>query len=329
MRCMNVVVAAAFLVLQPRGHSETPLEKVAYIDDREVFILLPSSTSAKQLTYGGDVKLNLRWSPNGTKLAYVEKTPEEVARARLVVIDPGGTKLMETLIHPGGPSKVGGFRFIREVYWHGEDYVGLYGSVNPYTCEYLILEVRTGRLVADDIGQCRSFSVSPSGAQILSLDPVGGVPEAERRDAVQLNGSIIYPRTSAVGRPDVRVATRAVWSSDGTQIAFIETHSATGQMAIVVLGGKEWQSKRQALPQDQSDNIRIAWFGKDVVVASERIAVTYDPAVDRMRLATPEETTHVRAPDAAEVRAKALRDEAKAKAENRRWQEADVWRPEQ
>lgn len=130
-------------------------------------------------------------------------------------------------------------------------------------------------------------------------------------------------------RPDVRVATRVVWSSDGTQIAFIETHSATGQMAIVVLGGKEWQSKRQALPQDQSDNIRIAWFGKDVVVASENIAVTYDPAVDRMRLATPEEATHVRAPDAAEVRAKARRDEAKANAENRRWQEADIWRPKQ
>lgn len=330
----TVIVAAATTILictaPLYGGSRNAPEKVAYIQNREIYVALGPLASPQQLTNDGIVKFNLRWNPDGRKIAYIEKTPEDIAKGRLVVIDPDGKKLIETLIHEGGPSKVGGFRFIEEVSWHGNNHIGLYGSVNPYTCEYIVLDASTAARVTRGIGDCGSFSVSPDGQHLAHRDIVGPIAaESARLDEIVVDGKVVFPAVTPGKGRVIRVLTEPVWSSDGTQIAFIETHSATGQTAIVVLGGKEWQNKRQALPQDQSDNIRIAWFGKDVVVASERIAVTYDPAVDRMRLATPEETTHVRAPDAAEVRAKALRDEAKAKAESRHWQEADIWRPEQ
>jgi hypothetical protein len=148
-------------------------------------------------------------------------------------------------------------------------------------------------------------------------------------DEIVVDGKVVFPVVAPGKGRVIRVLAEPVWSSDGKQLAFVERQRTTGQTAVVVLSGMNWQSKRQALPQDQSDNVRIAWFGKDVIAASENIANTYDPAAERMRLATPEEAAHVRAPDAVEVRAEALRDEARAKAESRHWQEADIWRPEQ
>jgi hypothetical protein len=204
--------------------------KLAFVRDNNIFVM-QATGAVKRLTSDGVFKIMLAWSPDGTKLAFLEHVDQRIALDNLVVIAEDGAPVNQILIQPIEPNSPGTVRWVDTLQWIGNEKIALGGSVNPSTSEVVIFDVRSGKEVdetdADD-GE-PVFSLDGSHFAGYSGSP-HFTPEEMREPEFDVDNKRIYPA------PGVRVDFLAdpEWSDDGSRVATVAQSEKRGEVTIVL-----------------------------------------------------------------------------------------------
>jgi dipeptidyl aminopeptidase/acylaminoacyl peptidase len=221
----------------------------------------------ERLTNDGQTKRLPVWSKEGTRIAFVENAPRNVALAYLHVIDRQGTPLSRILIHPATPGVVqAGMRYVEEVEWLTDTLIAVSGSVNPSTTDYAIVDASTGALVDEFLDDGKGAAFSPDGHHFAYVTGRPHFTPASQRNAtVNVDGQAVFPRP---GERVVEVSSTLQWSPDSRSVGFIANDPQTGEQKAVVyrLGTSVSVS---SLPEAGSLRTWMFWNDEDLFVMSE------------------------------------------------------------
>jgi hypothetical protein len=177
---MKTCILIALLVAQAALAGEstaTARPKVVFIKDWQVFSVYADGTGLKQLTTGRGRKHQPMWSPDGSRIAYRVK-PQD-ALSQLTVITDSGERVADITIRPD-TIQMGRMRFIEDLKWLNSSQVALEGSLNPVNCEYVVLDITSGKEVEWHFGTCGTFVRSPDG-KLVAYWAVEGTGLAEEK----------------------------------------------------------------------------------------------------------------------------------------------------
>jgi len=278
---LPICVAMTFLSL---ALSQTiPPSRVTFIRGNEVYRANNDGSGLVQITKDGVVKRNIRWSPDGSRLAYEAAVDRREAFFKFVVISADG-KPLNTVREPKTmtPDAIRGARSIQFIEWAGDNRLVVYGDVNPNNCAYAVYDIDSNNVLSSDIVQCGMFSPNSSNTQFAYTSGHGvgaGAPE-NWRDYLTV-GSASYPTS----RPStVRLLTKPVWSQDSSSVAFLEYDHATGSHNVVrvTTGGI---ATRILMSPNISMPATVRWIGDNLVLESGPTRYLVDFAQNVIKLA--------------------------------------------
>lgn len=220
----------ALLLLACSAHGSDSHPKVAFVKGNEVFVT-QATGAAKQLTSDAIPKIMLVWSPDGTRLAFLEQTDHRIALENLVVISEEGTPLNQVLVQPVAPNSPGMLRWVDTLEWVGNEKIAVGGSVNPSTSEVVVFNVKSGKQVDETDSDDYAPVFSPDGMHFATFsgNPHFGPKEA-REPQLDVDNKRIYPASGV--RVDFLVD--PAWSDDGTKLATVAQNEKHGQLAVVL-----------------------------------------------------------------------------------------------
>lgn len=140
MERMRMLVALLCIAVCTAVSSD---EHVVFVRDGQVFSVRLDGTGLRQLTAEGARKWIPRESLDGARIAFVEAGEGALGYIRLITAQGDTVKVIP--FRPIGPISVGGMRFIEDLEWVGPNRLAVSGSVNPENCEYVVLDVNTGK----------------------------------------------------------------------------------------------------------------------------------------------------------------------------------------
>lgn len=228
--CILIALLVAQVVLA-ENLTLSARPKVVFIKDWQVFSVYADGTGLKQLTTGGGRKHHPVWSPDGSRIAYRVK-PQD-ALSQLTVITDSGERVADITIRPD-TIQMGRMRFIEDLKWLNSSQVALEGSLNPVNCEYVVLDITSGKEVEWHFGTCGTFVRSPDGKLVAYWAVEGtGLAEEKVRDVLEISNTQVYPsqRTS-------RFLSKPAWSADGRKVALIDRDANSGVVSLTVVDGK-------------------------------------------------------------------------------------------
>ena len=309
---------AAFVALTTPGFASA--EKIAFVKDGEIFAMNEESSDPVQLTDDGTLKGFLQWSPGGDLLAYVQMVDPSIAYAQTTVIDSTGSVVMKTLIQKGSQKSTARFRGIRYLRWFDVDSLGVYGEYNTLNCGLILLQPSTGTIVRQQAFDCRYYDVSPDGQHIVHY---GYGVRARESDFVYIDSEpLIYPKDPEHAK--TRISADPQWSPDSASVAFVARDPNTGNMSVAV-ADKNGAIVEQRISPTFADGSRLGWSGNSVIVTGDNLAIHFDPAARRWRVASPAEEASIAALDsrkrAESDRKKALSTLSREKG----WTKAASW----
>jgi hypothetical protein len=233
LRHERLLNLCALLFLACSAHGSEPHPKVAFVKDNDVFVMRATG-APKQVTSDRVFKTMLAWSPDGTKLAFLEHVDRRIALENLVVIAEDGTPLNQILVQPVDSPVKGPLRWVDTLEWIGHEKIALGGSVNPSTGEVVVFDVESGKEVDE--------TDTDDGEPVFSLDGTHFAgysgsphftPEEMREPELDVDNKRVHPAKG------VRVDFLAdpAWADDGTRLATVAQSEKRGQVAIVL-----WES---------------------------------------------------------------------------------------
>lgn len=286
MFASSVVFAGLVTIGVGQGASSAP--KVAFVKGAEVYSVHADGSNLKQLTNDNVPKGLVRWSRDGSRLAYTSKGDPSKELARLVVLSSAGEKQKEISFREKNGSPVGGMRFVERLDWLPGGRIGLYGSVNPRTCEYVVLDVDSGGEVEHFLGKCGSFLRSPDGRNIAYQCAQGiGQPPKPYRDCLKINGQRMYPESEH----NSRIIGSPVWSPDGHRVGLLGESGTTGLRQLVVADSSGVVAEVPLSSEHIRGGLDLAWPGESLLLAAGGEIYQVDvgmpipaPATDRQKL---------------------------------------------
>jgi hypothetical protein len=223
--CLLNLCALLFMVCS--AHASETHPKIAFVRGNDVFVM-QASGAARQLTSDGVPKNMLLWSPDGTKLAFLEQTGRKIALGKLVILAEDGKPLNQILIEPNTPRML---RWVDTLEWVGNEKIAAGGSVNPSLSEVVVFDVISGKEVDE--------TDSDDGEPVFSLDGTHFAtysgsphftPEEAREPELDVDNKRIYPASGV--RVDFLVD--PAWSDDGTRLATVAQSEKRGEVTIVL-----------------------------------------------------------------------------------------------
>jgi hypothetical protein len=256
-----VALVAASVTASARQSSS---DKVVYVKGASLFVASADGSDVREIAADGEAKSMPRWSPEGTRIAYLApgfRRGRAATHGVIKVVDEGG-RLVATApvysVEPDG-TEVGGMRLVDEIGWHSEGSVYAIGSEGPQINEYRVISLG-------------DKTVSGFGAIIFAACPRAGklayVMAEEGRRTIWQQGKRVY--SAGAGK----VVAHLVWSEQCEHLVF--TERAEGRAEVVVLRDAAVES-RMTLPADARDAEPASSVGTFVVIAGT-LGLAYEPS---------------------------------------------------
>jgi|ERR1035438_884875 hypothetical protein len=244
--------------------------KSVFVRNSEIYVAGSAAAPLLQLTHDGLPKSLAVWSPDGHRIAFVRDSGGR-AMADIIVISSAGKTLREISFRPSG-SSVSGMRFVEEIQWISEQRIAVSGSVNPSTCEYVMIDAASGREVGWYGADGFSLVPSPDGTHVAYEGSVPhSTPEQDRSPRLCVDhecdsGKPGWPGYSGSAR-HVEFSTYPVWSASGSAVAIAAQDYQTGKLSLVVRP-MEGDPSEYALTASSPGGIDISWDRETVFVTT-------------------------------------------------------------
>jgi Dipeptidyl peptidase IV (DPP IV) N-terminal region len=217
----------ALLFVSPWAHASEPRPKVAFVRDNNVFVM-QATGAAKQLTSDGIPKSLLLWSPDGTKLAFLQQIDRKIALGKLVILAEDGKPLNQILVEPNTPRML---RWVDTLEWVGHARIAAGGSVNPSLSEVVVFDVESGKEVDETDSDDGDPVFSLDGAHFATFSGSPHfTPEEAREPNLNIDNTRIYPAKGV--RVDFLV--EPAWSDDGASLATVAQIEKSNKVVIVL-----------------------------------------------------------------------------------------------
>jgi hypothetical protein len=157
----------------------------------------------------------------------------------IVVISASGQKLLDTSYRPAD-SDVTGMRFIEEVQWVSERRLLVSGSIDPSTCEYVVVDATSGKEVDWFGTDGLSLAVSPDGAHVAYEAAIPHfMAEEDRRPRLCFDQECDLGNEGKTGYPldqarHIEFATKPVWSASGRAVAALAQEYQSNNLFLIV-----------------------------------------------------------------------------------------------
>src|SRR5207249_116264 len=104
------------------------------------------------------------WSREGDRIAFLAKGLSPSVLSTLFVIDRSGKRLAEIPLKAVGAGEVrSGMRQVESVEWVSSNRLVVSGTINPSSTEYLVVDVATGKIINEFVGDAFGAAFSPGG----------------------------------------------------------------------------------------------------------------------------------------------------------------------
>lgn len=251
---MKMIVICLFLMAQSTPETMVSGIKAVYIQNKEIVTRLVNG-SPQFLTNDGLRKSLPVWSKDGMMIAYLKDVNQQVALGDLVVIADNGKILTHVLIKPVASGQPRMMKYIESVEWLTDSRIAVSGSVLPSLYEVLVIDLPSGKVIADEQVDGPGIFYSPDGQQ--SAYEVGMPhfsPESSWKPEFVVNDKMVFPPTGE----NVRFVGKPAWSPESNKVAILAEDHISGRRMVVI-----WQEGSQILsmpiPIGSDDGSELFW----------------------------------------------------------------------
>jgi WD40-like Beta Propeller Repeat len=265
MRYEKLVV---ILIAGLAAAADDPVAESAYLKGTEIYVTTAGSDQARQITSDGIRKGDVILSKDGRRIAFIKEShPKELCG--LVVIRPDGTPVREIHFRPAGGLPSVGMRFVEGLLWISNQRLALYGSMNPSTVEYAVIDVKTGEEVGGYYVDGFTLAPSPDGSHVAYEAYIPHFSaEADHRPQLCIDDECGFGKPGrgypGTGR-HIEFTSRPVWSPDGTRVAITAADYTTKLPSVIVRqpGGK---TAEFAPPPDAGGGLTLSWEDNTIAI---------------------------------------------------------------
>jgi hypothetical protein len=275
VRRFGVCIAPLALLLCLKA-AEAPGVRLALVRDNALWMANADGSEPVQLAEYG---LRPAWSPDGTDLGYISRLNLGKSLADIAVMTLETKEVRQFVFRPTS-ANIAGMRFVEELRMLDGNRIALIGSINPVNCQYVVVDVNTGKEAGWSLGLCGSFVTSPDRKHVAYHGGPGmSTPEEDWRQDVEFdNDRLAYTPPPPRGR----LLTDPVWSADSTQIAVLEHDLQTKAKGIVIVSLKG-EVTRIPLPLSLEMPMELEWAGNTLALHAGGERYTIDPTAKAMR----------------------------------------------
>jgi hypothetical protein len=262
---------AFFLAAGVAGTGGDPGRLAVLGDDGRVTVVAGGKVQTVTPRHAGATLV--AWSPQGDRLVVVETVEMGTKRPfRLIVRGLTGKEAGKARQFQPASQELLIWREVLDLSWPRADLITVVGRIDPDTVEMARVDARSGALLSTEPG--KGFFWSPDGVHcaVIGWFP-HFAPAPDFGDRVEIDGHEIFrgPKGNEIPEP-------LLWSSDGTQLAFLERHGEGRDLLIVPAATAPGAAPRR-LPLAAASTL-LAWSddGRALLLRSGQDDVRFDPA---------------------------------------------------